>query len=244
MQMIKKTVCGAFFVLCAAFASAQEDAIALPDVTTVVSGGALTAGKDSVPDYSPITPTTETARVDLPQVADVPDAPAPAPVVTDDETAFRLGGGIATLFPLGSDVLAYKLGFAGVWELPFWRTIVRELEWGASAHVFLGGCAGKDDYAGGFDGELSAGVYLRIPMSDVIFLQPSVEFGFSLINADTTTCFDPQFLFACSARFVPPQIADGALDFAVTPVFQLMPISDNAVCTLGIRLGAVYSFRK
>lgn len=42
--------------------------IELPDVTTVVSGGTLTAGKDSVPDYTNILPENSAPSVKLPEL--------------------------------------------------------------------------------------------------------------------------------------------------------------------------------
>lgn len=50
-----------------------EEEIELPDVTTVVSGGALTAGKDSVPDYKGVIPTIESAKVELPKLSNSDD---------------------------------------------------------------------------------------------------------------------------------------------------------------------------
>ncbi len=44
----------------------SENEIELPDVTTVISGEALTAGKDSVPDYKKILPDKNTGSVLLP----------------------------------------------------------------------------------------------------------------------------------------------------------------------------------
>ena len=96
--------------MCAA--SFAEEAIELPDVTTVVSGGAITAGKDSVPNYSPALPTVENGRVSLPQVADnsggivAPSAPEPT---ESKGTQFRIGGGLYTGFPLGDDVVRQKI---------------------------------------------------------------------------------------------------------------------------------------
>ncbi len=52
-------------------ASSSEDEIELPEVTTVVSGDALTAGKESVPDYSKVLPSPETAAVPVPVLPDV-----------------------------------------------------------------------------------------------------------------------------------------------------------------------------
>jgi hypothetical protein len=48
-------------------AEQAEEEIELPDVTTVISGGALTAGKDSVPDYKRILPDQNTLGVQLPE---------------------------------------------------------------------------------------------------------------------------------------------------------------------------------
>lgn len=49
----------------------SENEIELPDVTTVISGGALTAGKDSVPDYKKILPDKNTGSLELPEMESV-----------------------------------------------------------------------------------------------------------------------------------------------------------------------------
>lgn len=51
--------------------SSGEDEITLPEVTTVISGDALTAGKEAVPDYSKVLPSAETASVPVPVLPDV-----------------------------------------------------------------------------------------------------------------------------------------------------------------------------
>ncbi|MBQ0050619.1 MAG: hypothetical protein KBT11_00980 [Treponema sp.] len=48
------------------YAQAVDEEIELPDVTTVISGGAFTAGKDSVPDYKEILPETDSPKIQLP----------------------------------------------------------------------------------------------------------------------------------------------------------------------------------
>ncbi|MDE7383134.1 MAG: hypothetical protein K2M99_04525, partial [Treponemataceae bacterium] len=43
--------------------SEAEEEIALPDVSTVISGGAPKVGKSAIPDFSEIFPSAETAEV-------------------------------------------------------------------------------------------------------------------------------------------------------------------------------------
>ena len=58
-------------------AQSEGEEIELPDVTTVISGGALTAGKDSVPDYKKILPDKNTLTVELPQMQAVENEKIP-----------------------------------------------------------------------------------------------------------------------------------------------------------------------
>jgi len=46
----------------------NEDEIELPEVTTVISGSSMKAGKDSVPDYRKIIPDEKTAGIQLPEL--------------------------------------------------------------------------------------------------------------------------------------------------------------------------------
>jgi hypothetical protein len=52
----------------AAFLSAQNNGVTLPDVTTVVSGDALTAGKNAVPDFSEVVPSVSESKAVLPEL--------------------------------------------------------------------------------------------------------------------------------------------------------------------------------
>lgn len=228
-------------------AVAQEEAIALPDVTTVVSGGAITAGKDSVPDYSPVLPKKEDGKVSLPQIADNSGGvvmPEPKPeVAAEPVTKFRLGGGLYTGFPFGDDVQREKIGAGFVGELPFTR-FGGNKEFGGAVRLVLGGVIGKGGASGGFAGEFSAGLFLRLPLHKVFALQPMFGYGLALTHVDGTMNVDSDFLFVCAARFIPQGILNGALEFSLAPVFHLMPFSENAKCAFGIRLGALYSFKK
>ncbi len=47
-------------------AKGADDEIELPDVTTLISGDSLIAGKDSVPDYKDVLPDIDTAKIQLP----------------------------------------------------------------------------------------------------------------------------------------------------------------------------------
>ena len=242
----KKTI---FFVVAAICGAAifAEEAIELPDVTTVVSGGAITAGKDSVPDYSPTLPTSEDGRVSLPQIADnsggIVAPVAETEPVSENDTKFRLGGGFYTGFPLGDDLMRERiaLGFAG--ELPF-TTFGTNKEFGGALRLLLGGVIGKEDVSGGFAGELSAELYFRLPATKVVVFQPGFGYGLSLTRVNEKTFLDSDLLLACSARFIPQGILGGALEFSLAPTLHWMPFSENAIFALGIRLGALYSFKK
>src|SRR5574344_1671589 len=48
----------------------KEDKITLPDVTTVVSGDSLTAGKNAVPDFSDVVPDLADGTAPLPELPD------------------------------------------------------------------------------------------------------------------------------------------------------------------------------
>ena len=64
--------CGTFvFAQTEGEVQSSENEIELPDVTTVISGGALTAGKDSVPDYKKILPDKNTGSLELPEMESV-----------------------------------------------------------------------------------------------------------------------------------------------------------------------------
>ena len=237
----------AFFISFVSFGMsalfAEEEAIALPDVTTIVSGGAITAGKDSVPDYAPVIPGLEDGRVEVPEIAEAPEEnPAPEPEVRTD-TKFRLGGGLYTAFPLGDDLMREKVAAVFAGELPF-TTFDTNKEFGGAARLYLGGVIGKAGLSGGFAGELSAEVYFRLPVNKVVAFQPAFGYGLALACADARTFFDSDFLLSCSARFIPQGILNGNLEFALTPQMHWMPFTDNAIFALGIKVSALYSFKK
>ena len=86
--------------------AAGEEVIELPDVTTAVSGDTLTAGKDSIPDYSSVLPGSESGKIQLP-VMDQPVSKAAAPsqagpaVQAPEKTVYaegQIGGGFPFLF--------------------------------------------------------------------------------------------------------------------------------------------------
>lgn len=52
-------------------ADKTEEAITLPDVTTVITGGAVTAGKDTVPDFRDVLPDEKGEGTVLPELPDV-----------------------------------------------------------------------------------------------------------------------------------------------------------------------------
>ena len=76
MKNIKRNCLGIYFILSVtSFCFSQEvnvaeEAITLPDVSTVISDGAIKAGKSAVPDYSEVLPKTEIDAELLPQLPD------------------------------------------------------------------------------------------------------------------------------------------------------------------------------
>ncbi len=64
---------GMFSFAQTAVKTAEEEAIMLPDVSTVISGGAPKAGKSAVPDYSEVLPKRQTSEL----VPKLPDAVRP-----------------------------------------------------------------------------------------------------------------------------------------------------------------------
>ena len=76
MKNIKRNYLGIYFILSVtSFCFSQEvnvaeEAITLPDVSTVISDGAIKAGKSAVPDYSEVLPRTEINAELLPQLPD------------------------------------------------------------------------------------------------------------------------------------------------------------------------------
>ena len=94
-----------FLMLGAVYAQkADEQEIELPDVTTVISGGALTAGKDAIPDYKDILPDSSTSAVELPDLGTVDDSEVKANArmqTQSDKDVFaegRIGGGFPLTF--------------------------------------------------------------------------------------------------------------------------------------------------
>lgn len=65
--LIQAVLLQAFFISAQAQTVAEGGEIELPDVTTVISGTTLTAGKDSVPDYSKILPDQNSGSASLPK---------------------------------------------------------------------------------------------------------------------------------------------------------------------------------
>lgn len=94
-----------FLMLGAVYAQkADEQEIELPDVTTVISGGALTAGKDAIPDYKDILPDSSASAVELPDLGSVDDSEVKAnsrAETQSDKDVFaegRIGGGFPLTF--------------------------------------------------------------------------------------------------------------------------------------------------
>ncbi|MFA6855833.1 MAG: hypothetical protein WCR31_01370 [Treponema sp.] len=68
----KVYVCCSLVLVSAVFLFAQNKGITLPDVTTVVSGDALTAGRNAVPDFSEVLPSESDSKTVLPELPEVP----------------------------------------------------------------------------------------------------------------------------------------------------------------------------
>ena len=110
--MIKmNTVVGV--LLCALLPlAAQEAEIALPDVTTVVSGDTLTAGKDAVPDYSTVLPSDDTGKIELPQLEKA-QSPAAAPSVAANGGTVSAGSAEKNVYAEGQIGGGYPFLFLG-----------------------------------------------------------------------------------------------------------------------------------
>lgn len=100
-----------FFVFAQADGQNPETEIELPDVTTVISGGALVAGKDSVPDYKKILPDKNTGTVQLPAMDGIQTGQLPSrqyeQKYSDEKTVFaqgKIGGGFPFCFTGDFDI--------------------------------------------------------------------------------------------------------------------------------------------
>ncbi|MCR5725692.1 MAG: hypothetical protein K6G80_11465 [Treponema sp.] len=97
-------VCGSLSVIVAQ--GATEEKIELPDVTTVVTGDTLTAGKEAIPDYSVVLPSADSGVIELPSLEKPePQAAAPSTVYSGSVSAEKnvyaegqIGGGFPFLF--------------------------------------------------------------------------------------------------------------------------------------------------
>ena len=101
-----------------------EEEIELPDVTTVISGGALTAGKDSVPDYKKILSDAKTGSVELPSLDKTEDSGAESSEYTASSGAERsvyaegkIGGGWPFYFT--GDFAVYRTTGNAPFEIKF-----------------------------------------------------------------------------------------------------------------------------
>ncbi len=101
-----------------------EEEIELPDVTTIISGGSLTAGKDSVPDYRKILPDSKTGAFLLPKLDDINEEDVAAnievPSSTKEQSVFaegKIGGGYPFSF-LG-DFSVYRTTGNSPFEIKF-----------------------------------------------------------------------------------------------------------------------------
>ena len=106
--LIRGTAAAVWLLALCPYIRAEEEAIELPDVTTVVSGGAITAGKDAVPDYAGGFNSDESSRSMLPSVADNSRGITAAPVQEPEKPVLQkekllsvegeVGGGYPFLF--------------------------------------------------------------------------------------------------------------------------------------------------
>lgn len=102
----------------------SENEIELPDVTTVISGEALTAGKDSVPDYKKILPDKNTGSVQLPVMPAVQNEKLPEneysskkEVEKDVYAEGKIGGGYPFCFT--GDFSIFRMTGDSPFELSF-----------------------------------------------------------------------------------------------------------------------------
>ncbi len=87
-------------------AAVNEDELELPEVTTVITGGSMKAGKDSVPDYTKIIPDHQTNKVELPELG-----ASEGKIIPAENTAEAAGGkGIYAEGQLGGGYPFYFLG--------------------------------------------------------------------------------------------------------------------------------------
>lgn len=101
------------------FLFSQENEIELPDVTTVISGNELTAGKDAIPDYSEIEVDFEKAQIEISEnpneknISDFSDDKK-----TESKSLFAEGKvGFAFPFIFTSDFAIYKISEFSPFEL-------------------------------------------------------------------------------------------------------------------------------
>ena len=103
----------------------KEDKITLPDVTTVVSGDSLTAGKNAVPDFSDVVPDLADGTAPLPELPDaqsdeVSDEPEADLTSTSNRNVYAeglIGGGFPGFF--SGDFSVYKSSGDNPFRLAF-----------------------------------------------------------------------------------------------------------------------------
>ena len=83
--------------------ASQEEKIELPEVTTVIAGDALTAGKDAIPDYAPVLPNTSDGAIELPTLGRVESSAAASPAIASSAQKSvyaqgRVGAGYPFMF--------------------------------------------------------------------------------------------------------------------------------------------------
>lgn len=101
-----------------------EEEIELPEVTTVISGGALTAGKDAVPDFSKVLPDRSSGQIVLPVMNENRNENASTVYagksLSDDQSLFaegKIGGGWPFCFT--GDFSVYRTTGNSPFEISF-----------------------------------------------------------------------------------------------------------------------------
>ena len=116
----------------------QEEAIELPEVTTVVSGVSIKAGKEAVPDYKEILPDTSSSELELPEMNQVNTQNVP-------QSSFKvLSPWKKTVFAEGRIAFLVIFQFTDLWEmllsaLIFIMNLLKVLETKIQKTAFLNG---------------------------------------------------------------------------------------------------------
>lgn len=189
-----------------AFFAQNTEEIALPDVTTVISGDEVSAGKDALPDFSKVLPDENTAKGSMVQLPDASVAeddslatlPANPAGVKDVFAEGQIGGGYPGFFTGNFSI------YRSAGENPF---LLRFM------HETATGYAGKSAADGFFDNqtEVSGNKTFTLPSSVWKFSGSYNKSGDGMQNV-SSAFYD-----------MTKQTLDGTADFSVKPsdIFSL-----------------------